>query len=350
MMSQENETFSLAPVTAIPVIITIGLSVYNVASQSAEISAYQYGQLTGQAFAIVLFPTILAWIGWRLSRRSNIVKYFVFGFVLGFFFLAHTATAIVQLPSKPRQETTLITPEIDASSPGAPSLDFSPNLRFQPTEQIQGTIQAFQQTLADYRREDTTLEDNFVNAHKKFIHSDSDNFEQLRDQKSMDAALNAAHAYTSAAGNYAAFHVNAREFVRESMHQHGVNDDEGQGFLDMFNRNLELVAPLSGAIYQTHVEYGGSKVNLLTLLSTHHDEWIVTAQGVRFSNETLSNEYRAIAKNVAAQQNRMKTELPRLAQQLANARQALADEASESIEESESNYVYPTGKHSTIPE
>lgn len=101
-VTEKPKSFHLPPHAWIIWALLAGLLGWLALSGSGSLSAREQGQIVGQIVGLLLFPTLLGWVAWRISQRSNRAGLIVFYVVLSLSFFGQ----LTQRAQRRRQAAT----------------------------------------------------------------------------------------------------------------------------------------------------------------------------------------------------------------------------------------------------
>ena len=286
--------------------IFFGVTIY-VAVSVRKLDAFSLGQVSGQFLARTLFSLALAWVAWRLARRSDWVKSVVFTVV----FLAFGLDMLAGLASRRREAAPAALTAVQEEARRAQRAQIE---EFQETGTITRNTQAMNQIITTMRKsasEGTDLE-------RKLMAGMTDFTEKIRDADAMHAntseAMNAewilqpktskspaeiqalAGAVTNflrANEDFLTLFTNSSAIITQELKSEGVPAGAIVGAIDGFQTGYKPQAPFIKKLRQQDADYGQALLEILDLYKTEHGQWNwdKDSELVTFQNDTNNQRW-----------------------------------------------------------
>lgn len=347
----EKQSYSFTIINII--LVVLGAAIITLNAPGLPEDAYEFreayvsGHIIGGTLALILIPTLLSWIVWRISKRSSLAKSITFNSIIGLLILGQIG-ALALSHSQPEPQPGPIDDALDELVEHMGDIQDS-ELRSETADEfaelagdIRNVVQEsaaavdtpslknLQNVLAQIMQESTQRDKKWGEAYETFARTEYFDFEALQDEEALESVIKIVRDYeyhsTTVHENLAAIPEQFDALAADAQ----VDAIDVAAAKLSFMRSYNATSPISIEIFQLHEDYAAKILTPLTFLKDHKNKWTfnTTEEYLEFESNDREDEFWNLIDELVAFKEDFTEKLPVLQQALLKAAQDAVDKIS----------------------
>jgi len=270
---------------------------------SFDKTPYQIGELAGRLISFLLFPSLFAWIIWRLSGKKEKGGNVTFNIVLTLVLLGQ----IGQQGSNLQQSKILgeIQEQTDEFKKKALSMD--PQSDFNASyngfvesveeglsslsETSTGTEKKLYEIMSEFTADTQITVQNWLKAYTAVQSPRILDYSLLDGDEEFEYQRNVLRSYIEQTRAYDKLFAHMIPDLRQRLNVLGENHALVKEAIKGAAEKYDLQKPIFEPLIQVHAQYGQNLIKTLDFLQRNMGEWSYDNEELLFSNENVLNEY-----------------------------------------------------------
>lgn len=278
--------FSLSKSNKIYLGITVVIYLILFLTFSSKTSdAFGFGRLSGKLVGLAIFPSIFAWIAWRLSGRPKNGGSWTFNICLTLLLLGQISQSGEKV--RIRQSTEFMQEQKNEFKERFSSLEdpaeydsvyneYRESVKKTFSELSESTTGKEKQVfeiLNDHVTYSQSIEDRWSKSYDAIISEQFFDFSRLDRDEEFDFQIRTATHYVTETKIYAQEIPNSVSNLKERLRSLGAGNKMAIGAIKGLSAKYDLQKPLFEALMEAHIEYGNCFIQILELLKKNKKKW-----------------------------------------------------------------------------
>jgi len=266
-------------------------------------TTYQIGEFTGKLISSIVFPSIFAWIVWRLSGRSEKSGSLTFNIVLTLILLSQIGQLSNKLQKSQKLRELLVQKsefkkkfsstddqaEIDIAYNEYKDsiIDGLDNL----SEVSSGQEKQIYRILSDFTTESQITIQNWRESYAAILSPRILDYSLLISDEEFDYQKNIFRTYIKKTQIYAEFLVNMVPNIKKRLSVLGEGSTHAKDAIKGVTKQYLSQQPILEPLIQEHIEYGKKMIQLIELLQKNKDQWIYENDELFIHSDNVLNKF-----------------------------------------------------------
>lgn len=285
----------------------------------SEKSPYKIGELTGSLVSLLLFPSLFAWIIWRLSGRKEIAGSLTFNIFLSLILLGQIGQFAnklhhFQISKELQEQKEKFKKDIsDADNPAKIDASYSKykdslkNGLTKLSETSTGQDKQFYRIMSDFVTESNVNIQSWRESYNAVLSSRILNYSILNSDEEFAFQKNIINLYVEKTKASNESFANMVPNLKKRLRVLGEGNKLAQGAIKGATEKHLSQKPILEPLMQSHIEYGKNMIQILELLQKNKDLWAYKNDQLLIYSDTVQNEYNKLIEKLGTNEATINT-------------------------------------------